>query len=384
MILNVITYKIKHLKHFSTILISFLIICTNASSQVNTTIKLNKTLDPSKVMIYFSDGERAKFFKPKVLNNKIIIKEPLQSMYVRLGIFYPNKFGNLQGRLFLVNSKKAILEINEVPKNVVDKVSNFKAENLIDVRKTKIYDDLNKYAAQELKNFNSISLIYNKKQSSENVNLYNKSCEVLKLKELEYIKLHADNYFYFEKFTQEIVPALMDNYLLKIYEDLNTVFPAKFKESYEGRSVKTLLEGTLNIKVGMQCPLFNTTDYAGNEISSDSLKGKYYLLSFWATWCGPCLKEIPQLKSIRKSYSKDKLAIISINRDTDSTKFIKGINDYEMNWTHVFNKPVMENLFGRKPIPSVYLIDQNGKIIFSSWELNLMELDGILKNELNK
>ena len=55
-----------------------------------------------------------------------------------------------------------------------------------------------------------------------------------------------------------------------------------------------------------------------------------------------------------------------------------------MNWTHVFNSPSMENLFGKKPIPSVYLIDPYGKIIFSSWELNLMELDGILKNELNK
>lgn len=341
-------------------------------------------LDPSKVMIYFSDGAKVKFFKPIVLNNKINIKEPLQSRYARLAIFYPNKFGNIQGQLFLVNNKKAILEINEVPSTVVDKVSNFKAENLIDVRKTKIYNELNNYAAQELKKFNSISLLYNKKQSSENVKLLNNSNEILYLKESEYIKLHSDNYFYFEKFTQEIVPALMDNYLLKIYEFFNTVFPAEFKESYEGKSVKTRLEGNLKIKVGMQCPLFKTTDYAGNELSTDSLNGKYYLISFWATWCGPCLEEIPQLKSIRKSYNKDQLAIISISRDTDSTMFIKGIDDYKMNWTHVFNNPVMENLFGKKPIPSVYLIDQNGKIIFSSWEKNLIELDNILKNELNK
>ena len=370
------------MKPFLTIAIFLISYCTSSFSQVNATITLNKTLDPSKVMIYFSDGERAKFFKPNVVDNKINIKEPLLSRYARIAVFYPNKYGNIQGPFFLVNTKEAFLEINEVPKNVVDKLSNFKAINLIDIRKTKIYDKLNKYAAQELKNFNSINLIRNKEQSGQNDSLYNNSCEILKLKELEYIQLHPDNYFYFEKFTQEIVPAIMDNYLLKAYEVLNTVFPAKYKDSYEGKSAKTLLEGTLNVKVGMQCPLFKTTDYLGNEISTDKLKGKYYLLSFWATWCGPCLEEIPQLKSIRKSYNDDQLTIISIDRDTDSTKFLKGIDDNKMNWIHVFNSPLMENLFGKKPIPSVYLIDQNNKIIFSSWENNLRELDVVLKNKL--
>ena len=335
-------------------------------------------------MIYYSDGQRVKFFKPNCTNNTIVVQEPLQSRYARLAILYPNKSGLLQGPLFLVNNKRAILLIEEVADTVTNKISSYKAKNLIDVRKAKVYNNLTRYTAEELKNYNKINFLYNNEPTSDNVKLLNKSNEILKLKELEYIKIHGENYFYFEKFTQEIAGTLMVNNLLKVYEDFNTVFPAKFKESYEGKSVKTLLEGNLNIKIGMQCPPFKATDNAGKEISTDSLKGKCYLISFWATWCGPCLKEIPQLKSIRDSYNEDKLAIISISRDTDSTKFIKGINDYKMNWTHVFNSPVMENLFGKKPIPSVYLMNKNGKIIFSSWEKSLFELDGILKNELVK
>lgn len=55
---------------------------------------------------------------------------------------------------------------------------------------------------------------------------------------------------------------------------------------------------------------------------------------------------------------------------------------YKMNWTHIFNSYSMKYLFGEKPIPSVYLIDKNGIIIFSSWEKNLSELDALLKSEL--
>lgn len=106
-------------------------------------------------------------------------------------------------------------------------------------------------------------------------------------------------------------------------------------------------------------------------------------MSFWATWCSPCIAEIPQLKNIRDSYAENRLAIISIANDTDSTKIINDIAKYKMNWVHIFNSYKMKYLFGQKPIPSLYLIDKNGKIIFSSWEKTLPELEVILKRELN-
>lgn len=55
-----------------------------------------------------------------------------------------------------------------------------------------------------------------------------------------------------------------------------------------------------------------------------------------------------------------------------------------MDWIHIFNKPVMTNLFGRKPIPSVYVIEGNGKMIFSSWEKSLDSLEVILSTKMEE
>ena len=70
--------------------------------------------------------------------------------------------------------------------------------------------------------------------------------------------------------------------------------------------------------------------------------------------------------------------MISVSCDADSVKFLNGIGKYKMEWIHIFNKPEITNLFGRKPISSLYVIDGNGKMIFSSWEKSLDSLEVIL------
>lgn len=350
--------------------------------QLNLKISLDEKWDSSKIMIFYSDGANKKFFNPKFIRKEVYIVETIQSRFARLGIFYPNKFGLLQGTSFFIDRKPSYIRLNAVDDSVVDKMSNYET-NLENVKTAKVLNGLRVFTKQELQAYNKVYEIYNKLPNKDNTFKLNKADEILKLKELAFIKKNGSEYFYFEKFIQEIVPALMKDHLLELYECLNTNFPKKFTSSYEGQSAKTLLEGNLTVKIGQQCPIFKTTDYLGNEISTEKLKGKYYLLSFWATWCSPCLKEIPQLKDIRNHYGSNELEMISISRDMDSSKFSKGINDLKMNWTHVFNRPIMENLFGEKPIPSLYLIDKNGKIIFSSWEKNIDELEAILSTELN-
>ncbi len=368
------------MKLFFTISLYFITI--NLFSQLNFTIRLNKGLDPNKIKIFYSDGSVKKFINLDFINNAALTSEAIQSRYARIIIMYPDKLGNLPGKCFLVSKKKSFIKFNEVADTIFDKLSNYESRNIIDVTKNNIYTKLNKFTEKELRYFNIISKINNNNKTDSTTKLVNETYEKLALKQLQFIKLNGKEYFFFEKFIQDIVPTLKSKNLLELYEVFNTIFPTSFKESYEGKSAKAFLEGNLNVKIGMKCPQFKTIDYLGNELNSEKLKGKYYLLSFWATWCGPCLKEIPQLKNIRTLYSEDKLSIISISRDTDSSKFITGINKYNMNWINVFHDPIMENLFGEKPIPSLYLVDRNGKLIFSSWEKNIEELDTILRDEL--
>lgn len=371
------------MRYFTFIFCLFTSISNQAFSQLNLTIKFNKNLDPQKIQLFYLDGEVNKFIKPKFVNNTALINEAIKSKYARLIVNYPDKLGRLLGLCFLVTKGISTLEFKEVADSNINPISNYKVKNVYNVDSSSIYDAINNYTKNELKEFNRFNAAIEHASTDSLLKLRSEAYEKLAFKQIEYIELHSTDYFYFEKFINEIVPSLKSKYLAEMYEIFNANFPVHFKETYEGKSVKKLLEGNLYVKVGMNCPKFKTTDYLGNEINSEKLKGKYFLLSFWATWCSPCVKEIPQLKNIRDSYDENKLSIISVSHDSDSTKFIDGITNYKMNWIHVFNSSSMKYLFGQKPIPSVYLIDNNGKIIFSSWEKSFSELDVILKNGLS-
>lgn len=370
------------LKYFSLLLLTF-ITCANSFCQTNLTIELNKNLDPSKLKIYYIDAEVQKFINPVFADNTVTVNEKINSRYARIVIIYPDKFGRAPGVCFLINREKSSIKFNEVSDAEVDYLSNYKFENLIDVNHSNFYKGIDKYANKELQEFKRVIAVNKEPVSDSLKDLQESSYEALALKQMDYIKSHGEDYFIFEKFISDIVPSMKDKYLPELYELLNSSFPEKYLSSYEGKAAKSLLEGKLYVKVGMQSPHFNAEDYLGNEITSEHLKGKYYLVSFWASWCSPCIEKMPLLKKIRDDYDENKLSIISITRDKDSSKFIEAMRKYEMNWQHVFNSPSMESLFGQKPIPSLYLIDNTGKIIFSSWEIAIDELEVILKKEID-
>jgi thiol-disulfide isomerase/thioredoxin len=92
---------------------------------------------------------------------------------------------------------------------------------------------------------------------------------------------------------------------------------------------------------------------------------KYILLTFWAPWCVPCIKEIPALKEIHEKYSAQDLEIISVSYDTDYKNYLKVIKKQEMGWTNIFNDVDLITAYGgSQPIPRTYLIDKSGKIIY--------------------
>ena len=79
--------------------------------------------------------------------------------------------------------------------------------------------------------------------------------------------------------------------------------------------------------VGKEVPFFSFTDINGNKFSSDSLKGKTVVLNFWATWCKPCIKEIPFLNKIADEFSKKRIVFISFCLNADTISGFKKIID---------------------------------------------------------
>jgi len=118
---------------------------------------------------------------------------------------------------------------------------------------------------------------------------------------------------------------------------------------------------------GSKFPDFDEKDVTGKPISVANYKGKVVLIDFWATWCGPCVAELPNvLKAYEKHHSKG-FEIIGISLDQDQTKLTTFTKQKNMTWQQFFDGKGWGNKlaakYGVNSIPATYLLDGDGKII---------------------
>jgi peroxiredoxin len=117
--------------------------------------------------------------------------------------------------------------------------------------------------------------------------------------------------------------------------------------------------------IGSAAPDFTLTDPSGRSISLSSLRGKVVLLDFWATWCGPCVSAVPEVKRIWETYGGKGLVILSISLDTDVPGWKSFIQESGMNWMHVLDTRGTSSAtyrYGVTAIPTVFLIDREGMV----------------------
>jgi peroxiredoxin len=209
--------------------------------------------------------------------------------------------------------------------------------------------------------------------------------------------------------TYQIIPDLI--YLLSNQELISIDSLEHIYNSLPERS-KTGLMGQLACKrlkyqknetvlpedtlMGNPAPDFTRKDPVGKTIRLSDFKNKHFvLLDFWASWCAPCIKEIPKMKKLYDKYSEKGLVIISISCDTDSNKWLNSINKYKLDqWPQIlniqnengsyFNAEDLCNLYNVKDgIPHFVLIDKQGKII-ARWgylgEEQLIDINNMLNN----
>jgi peroxiredoxin len=139
---------------------------------------------------------------------------------------------------------------------------------------------------------------------------------------------------------------------------MNNKFTALLKEQVE--KVK-------QTEVGATLPNIELPDADGNLISTASLRGKYLLIDFWASWCGPCVGEIPNLKKAYAAYHEKGFEIISISLDSERDAWLNSVAKHELNWLHVsdllaFRSPVVKQL-AVNYVPHTFLLDPQGVVI---------------------
>jgi peroxiredoxin len=118
-----------------------------------------------------------------------------------------------------------------------------------------------------------------------------------------------------------------------------------------------------------QAPDFTMPDTTGNPVSLSSFKGKYVLVDFWASWCGPCRAENPNVVKAFNQYKDKNFTIlgVSLDRPNAKEKWLKAIHDDGLTWNHVSDLKFWDNevakQYGIRAIPQNVLIDPQGKII---------------------
>jgi len=187
------------------------------------------------------------------------------------------------------------------------------------------------------------------------------------------LKEHPESYA-----TAFILERYGDNLAIGRQEEVWNALPPSLRESYEGRKAIDRINGIKNTEIGAYAVDFTLeTDTDGQTRTRSSLNGKYVLLDFWASWCGPCIAEFPHLKETYGRFRDKGFEVLGVSIDKNRDRWLEAIKKHELPWPQVIDRPGDEAIalkkYAASVIPTTYLLDPDGKIIAKNLKSKALE-----------
>lgn len=200
--------------------------------------------------------------------------------------------------------------------------------------------------------------------------------ENVRLKEETNGLSHKETVEAHKKFIRENPNSIISAHMLAVYsttfgrdttEHLFGRFSENNSASVYGQRISRYLELNKNPKIGEAFLDFASETPDGNTRKLSEMEGKLILLEFWASWCGPCREENPNLVKTYERFQPKGFEVFAVSLDVDKHNWTKAIDDDQLPWLHVSDLKGNENeaslVYGVNGIPDNFLIDENGTII---------------------
>lgn len=355
------------MKHFSSLLLSALVIVVFCSSirvqaqgknqvHINGVIKNNPF---TNVALYQMSREN------KIITDTAIAADNTFALACNVDKtdLYKLQFTNNNFVILVLQPGEKIdisVDANDFLKKIQIKGSEtsadiYRNQNLITSYKARIdsINNLSRTAAASPK-YDSISKVY--------------------MAETEKIKTSMDNNLkaYIQKkpeslailFLPEVLPVdnHIDDYLLA-----DAALMAKHPDNVYVQNLHMQITDSKKTAIGTLAPDFSLPDTTGTQIALSSFKGKYVLIDFWAAWCGPCRKEMPNMVRLYNDFKNKGFVILGVSLDKTRDKWVGAIRSEGMTWPNVsdlkFWQSEVGTLYSVKAIPYTVLLDKEGKII---------------------
>ncbi|MGH2645027.1 MAG: TlpA family protein disulfide reductase, partial [Chitinophagaceae bacterium] len=155
------------------------------------------------------------------------------------------------------------------------------------------------------------------------------------------------------------------NHTLSLLDGLIKRYPWLTEAKQAKKAIITNREMASKVKPGMPLPAISYPDVHGTVQGLEKYKGKYLLIDFWASWCGPCRQAIPKVKELYEKYHPSELNVVSISIDASKKAWEKAMEEEKMPWEQLLspNETATMKQFQFSGIPTMYLVDPEGKIV---------------------
>jgi len=310
----------------------------------------------------FADGTEAKITstQDKSLVAKSVVKAGsfiIEGQVPEPGLYWLEVGKEQPQHLYVENSAIKVAGSKKDLKNI--KVEGSKSHKDFEIFRTvfnPLVGELNAAAAQ-------VSQVKDEKKREALMKKYDAISKRINTEVGKFIAVKKSSYV--SPFLLFITAQLYDDPLLMEQRYLS--LDSNIRHSQIGKSLAEFVAYNKVGAIGSDALDFTQSDEKGNPVSLSSLKGKYVLIDFWASWCKPCREENPNVVKAFDKFNAKNFTILGVSLDKDKEPWIKAIEKDKLKWTQVSDLQYWNNsaavMYHVQGIPQNFLVDPNGKIV---------------------